>query len=103
MISRHWCGIAKAKEAEHYIEHLRNETFPRLASIDSFLGGTILKRTIGDGVEFRIMTTWRSLEAVKEFAGESLDVAVVPPEVEEMMIEYDEHVVHYEVVAVDQV
>ena len=100
MISRHWKGVAKPDEADRYIEHLRRETFPRLSNIDGFVGASILRRRTTRGVEFLIVTTWRSLEAIHNFAGESAQVAVVPPAVQALMIEYDREVVHYEVVDV---
>jgi heme-degrading monooxygenase HmoA len=100
MISRHWRGIAKPDEAENYIAHLQADTFPKLASIDGFCGASILRRANANGIEFLIVTTWRSVEAIRQFAGESTHVAVVPALVQAMMIEYDKEVVHYEIVDV---
>ena len=97
MISRHWKGLAKVDEAENYIEHLRSETFPKLAEIDGFIDASILSRTIQRGIEFLIVTRWHSIESIKNFAGESAEVAVVPAKVQAMMLEYDKEVVHYEI------
>jgi heme-degrading monooxygenase HmoA len=99
MILRHWRGIAKAQEAEHYIHHLKTETFPRLAKIDGFIRASILRRTAPQGIEFLIITFWESLQAIQDFAGETATVAVVPAEVQAMMVEYDREVSHYEVTA----
>jgi hypothetical protein len=98
MIERHWTGIAKTEAADHYIQHLLNDTFPRLAAMAGFVRSTILKRTVGKGVEFRIITTWHSLDAIRQFAGDNPEVAVVPPAAQKMMVEYDATVAHYEVV-----
>ena len=98
IIARHWKGVAKEAEAENYIEHLMSETFPALRKIDGFIDASILNRTTADGVEFLIITRWRSMDAIKQFAGESPNIAVVPPVVQTMMIEYDNEVAHYEVV-----
>ena len=98
MISRHWRGVAKPDEADNYIKHLQNDTIPRLATIDGFCEASILRRTTTRGVEFLIVTTWQSEEAIRGFAGDSMRVAVVPPLVQAMMIEYDKEVVHYEIV-----
>ncbi len=97
-ISRHWKGIAKLEEADHYIHHLRSDTFPELARIERFIKASILKRPVGEGTEFLIVTTWRSIEAIRKFAGESAGTAVVPPSVQAMMVEYDREVTHYEIV-----
>jgi heme-degrading monooxygenase HmoA len=98
MISRQWRGLAKPSCAEAYVEHLRTETFPALAKIAGFVGASILRRTVADGVEFVIVTRWDSLEAVRAFAGPDAEVAVVPANVHDMMIDYDRVVRHYEVV-----
>ena len=38
------------------------------------------------------------MEAIDEFAGREPDIAVVPEKVQEMMVDYDRSVRHYEVV-----
>ena len=98
VISRHWKGIARLEEADNYIDHLQNETFPSLSKLDGFIGASILRRTTEKGAEFLIVTKWRSMEAIRQFAGGTAHVAVVPAVVQEMMIEYDREVTHYEVI-----
>jgi heme-degrading monooxygenase HmoA len=98
MISRQWRGLAKTTCAEAYVEHLRRETFPAIAKISGFMGASILRRTVPDGIEFLVVTEWASLDAVRAFAGKNAEQAVVPAEVHNMMVEYDRVVRHYEVV-----
>lgn len=98
MIERHWGGLAQQAQASNYIAHLREETFPALAAIAGFVDACILKREVERGVEFLIVTRWRSMEAIAQFAGQNVDAAVVPAKVQQMMIEYDRSVRHYEVV-----
>lgn len=98
MISRNWRGLAKAEEADNYIRHLQKDTFPQLSHIPGFVSASILCRPIAQGVEFVIVTTWESMDAIRQFAGESEDVAVVPLAVQAMMVEYDAMVAHYEIV-----
>jgi hypothetical protein len=49
-------------------------------------------------VEFLIVTRWTSLAAIRKFAGDDVTTAVVPAEVQAMMIEYDRKVRHYEII-----
>ncbi len=98
MISRHWKGIAKPGQAEAYVHHLKSDTFPKLSAIPGFIRASILRRDVGAGTEFQVVTLWNSLDVIKAFAGERPDVAVVPATVQTMMARYDSHVVHYEVV-----
>jgi len=97
MISRHWKGIAKPGFAERYVNHLKDETFPQLASIPGFVRATILRRELGAGTEFQIVTLWDSLGSVEAFAGAHVEDAVVPSAVQAMMIDYDRSVAHYEI------
>jgi antibiotic biosynthesis monooxygenase (ABM) superfamily enzyme len=98
VISRQWHGIARSERAEDYIRHLRTETFPALQNIPGFVDASILRRTVGSGVEFQIVTRWESIDAITRFAGADWEVSVVPLQVVEMMIEYDTRAKHFEVV-----
>lgn len=98
MISRHWRGLAQINQAQNYAEHLRTDTFPALRSLSGFVSASILSRRLGDGIEFLVVTRWRALDDIARFAGADLEAAVVPPEVAQMMIDYDRRVKHYEVV-----
>ena len=98
MIARHWRGLAKREHAQAYVEHLRSDTFAQLARLAGFVDASILRRDVGRGVEFLIVTRWKSAAAIRAFAGSDAEVAVVPPGVQRMMVEYDERARHYEVV-----
>src|SRR5688572_29134401 len=97
MISRHWKGIAKPGQAEAYVHHLQSETLPKLATIPGFVRALILERAVEAGTEFQIVTVWDTLAAIQVFAGTDIEVAVVPPPVQGMMVSYDSTVQHYEV------
>ena len=98
MISRQWRGLAKSSQADKYVEHLRQETFPKLKEIPGFVSASILRRSVPNGVEFLIVTTWESIDAIQGFAGTDVETAVVPPRVQKMMVEYDNRVRHYQIV-----
>src|SRR5918995_2096603 len=97
MISRHWTAVAKPGQADAYRRHLLRETFPQLATIPGFMRAAVLSRSVPGGTEFRIVTEWESLEAIRAFAGSRVEAAVVPPQVQELMASYDSEVVHYEI------
>jgi heme-degrading monooxygenase HmoA len=98
MISRHWKGVCRRERADAYIHHLRSETFPALTTIAGFVRASILRRDVRDGIEFQIVTVWESLDAIKAFAGEDAEVAVVPSVARAMMVEFEPRATHYEVV-----
>jgi heme-degrading monooxygenase HmoA len=98
VIARHWKGTVKPGRAEDYVAHLREQTLPTLASIAGFRGAQILRREVPEGTEFRIVTEWESLEAIRAFAGDRVEEAVVPAAAQVLMVDYDRTVTHYEVV-----
>jgi heme-degrading monooxygenase HmoA len=98
MIERHWKGIAKKERSNEYIHHLRDDTFKQLADMKGFISARILKRDINAGIEFLVVTEWETIDAIKQFAGTNLEMAVVPQLVQEIMVSYDHIVSHYEVV-----
>jgi heme-degrading monooxygenase HmoA len=98
MISRHWRGVTRTAEADNYVRHLEQNIFPQFTRMAGFLSATILRRQVAAGVEFCVVTVWQSMEAIRQFSGETSDVAVVPQEVQAMMVDFDRTVAHYEVV-----
>lgn len=98
MIARHWRGIAHSAQGNNYIEHLRTDTFPKLASLDGFIKASILTREIEVGTEFLVITIWQSLDSIRAFAGEDAELAVVPDLVRTMMISYDQQARHYQII-----
>jgi heme-degrading monooxygenase HmoA len=97
MISRHWRGLARPERADDYVEHLRTETLRGLARIPGFVDASILRRPLESAVEFLIVTRWHSREAIEQFAGGDIEAAVVPAAVQDMMLDFDRTVRHYEV------
>jgi heme-degrading monooxygenase HmoA len=96
MIGRLWRGWTTAALAPGYVAHLRDSTFPELERIDGYEGAYALRRD-GAEVEFAVLTLWRSLDAVKAFAGDDHEVAVVPPDAQRVLTRFDRTVTHYEV------
>jgi heme-degrading monooxygenase HmoA len=98
VISRQWRSLAHPNRAEDYVNHLRTETFPALRKIPGFVDASILSRPFGAGIEFLIVTRWKSIDALAKFAGSDPEAAVVPARAADMMIEYDRRARHFEVV-----
>ena len=99
VIARVWRGKAQAATADAYVGHLQTVVFPELREMDGFKSAHVLRRDDADGVTFVVMTLWASREAIQRFAGEDLERAVVPPEAQALLDEWQERVEHYEVVA----
>jgi heme-degrading monooxygenase HmoA len=100
MISRIWRGWTSHENADAYEKLLRSEIFQGIAarSIQGYQGIHLLRRDVDDGVEFVTLMWFDSLDAVRAFAGEDYEVAVVPPEARQLLSRFDSHSVHYEVI-----
>ena len=98
MIARSWRGVTKVGAADDYIRHLQTKVLPELQRIPGHRGASVLRKDLGEGVEFVVLTYWDSMDAIRQFAGDTPEVAVVPPEARALMREFDEAVRHYDVV-----
>jgi len=98
MIVRSWQGFAADKNADAYVQHLRKDVLSVLDGIPGYQGIQILRRAVGDEVGFVVLTTWASMDAIRRFAGDRPEVAVVAPTARAVLSRWDEEVHHYEVV-----
>ena len=95
MIARMWRGRATPEAARHYVTHVTGSVFPKLASIAGHRGATVLTRDSGGDVEFLVVTYWDSMDAIREFAGPTPDVAVVEPAARAILSSFDDTVHHF--------
>jgi len=97
VIGRIWHGWTVPENADAYEALLRSEVLPGIDRVEGFRGAHLLRRDAGDEVEFVTLTVFDSLEAVRAFAGEDYEVAVVPPEARKLLARFDERSEHYEI------
>ena len=62
-------------------------------------GVRVLRRTSNGVTEYLLTTLWDSIDAIKAFAGEDYERARYYPEDDEYLLEREEFVTHYEVLA----
>ena len=100
MISRIWHGWTTRENAAAYERLLRSEILPGIAErkIRGLRGAHLLKREVPEGVEFVTILWFESLNAVREFAGEDYENAVVPEKVRRLLRRFDVRSAHYETV-----
>jgi len=94
MIARLWRGRASTpKDADAYQRHVTSRVLPELKGIPGYRSAQVLRR----GEEFLVITFWESMDAIRRFAGEDPERAVVEPEARAVLAEFDDVVRHYEV------
>lgn len=98
MINRMWHGWTTRANADAYERLLREEVLPGIHRVKGFNGAQLLRREAGEEVEFVAITQFASLEALREFAGEDYEAAVISPEAHKLLSHFDARAAHYETV-----
>jgi heme-degrading monooxygenase HmoA len=96
MISRIWHGWTKGEDADEYEGMLKAEVLPGIHRIKGFRGAYLLRRQVGADVEFCTITMFEDLAAVRAFAGEDYEKAVIHGPARRLLIKFDERSKHYE-------
>jgi heme-degrading monooxygenase HmoA len=100
MIARMWHGWTTAENADAYENLLKEEIFPGIAAkkVPGYHGIRLLRRSVSPNeVEFVTLMWFDSWQAVKQFAGEDHEQAVVPPKARAVLSRFDQRSLHYEV------
>lgn len=100
MIVRFWHGRVPTPRALPYREFLNRRAVPDYRSVPGNLSVHILERADGDITHFVTMSFWESFDAIKSFAGNDVNTAKYYPEDKDYLLEFEPHVVHYEVVGI---
>ena len=109
MIARIWTARTTRERAPAYAEHLRTHVFARLTEIEGYERAMLLQRPSappatgapGSEVEVQVITFWRSLEAIRTFAGDDVEAAVVTDTAAALLTDFDRRAKHFEVVLRD--
>lgn len=99
MISRIWHGWTEPQNADAYESLLKEEIFVGIQNrqIAGYRGIHLFRRQLGEEVEFITVMWFDSIEAIRAFAGDDYEVAVVPPKARALLARFDERSQHYEV------
>jgi heme-degrading monooxygenase HmoA len=101
MIVRLWSARTSEVQSLRYVEHFSSSVLPKLRGSSGYAGASVLIRQANDEVEILVATGWKSHEAIREFAGEDFEAAVVADEAAALLSEFDRRVRHYELVIME--
>ncbi len=93
-------GVGAAATADDYQHHYETEVSEHLRLVSGFRGARLLRQEDGQEVMFTSIAFFTSLDAVRGFAGDDYEVAVVEEAARLALSRWDERVSHHEVVAV---
>lgn len=100
MIARIWRGWAPQATADDYQRHYESDVSRHLHGVSGFRGARLLRQDQGSEVMFTSVTFFTSVDAVRGFAGEDYEQAVVDEPARRALSRWDERVSHHDV-AVD--
>ena len=100
MICRLWRGWTTLENADTYQRIVHTEVIPGIEArnIPGFRHIDLMKRDLGDEVEFQTLMWFDSLDAIRAFMGEDYAVSHVPPQARAVLKRFDSHAAHYEVI-----
>ncbi len=101
-IKRIWHGWTTRDNADVYQELLKAEIFPGIEAMEipGYRGIELLRRDLGDEVEFVTMMTFDSIASVIAFQGEDYERAHVPAAAQRVLSRWDPRSIHFEIEAV---
>lgn len=99
MIYRMWHGRTARTRADEYAQFLKERAIPDYRSVPGNLDVTVLRRDDGEVTHFLTVTKWSSEDAIRGFAGSDVLKAKYYPEDRDFLLEFEEEVQHFDVVA----
>src|SRR5262245_22087136 len=99
-ICRLWRGWTTADNADAYEHVVRGEVIPGIEArkIPGFRHIDLMRRDLGDEVEFQTLMWFDSLDSIRSFMGEDYAVSHVPPQAQAVLKRFDERATHFEVI-----
>ena len=97
VIARVWHGVVPRSKGAKYLAYLKRTGVRDFSRTPGNLGATIWTRSTGKNIEFVIISRWRSMEAIRRFAGGDAGRARYYPKDSEFLLGLEPRVKHYRV------
>lgn len=100
MICRLWRGWTSPANAGAYEAVVRGEVIPGIEAraIPGFRRIDLMRRALGDEVEFQTLMWFDSLDSIRAFIGEDYAVSHVPAAARALLSRFDDRAAHFEVI-----
>jgi heme-degrading monooxygenase HmoA len=99
MIARIWSGTVRTADADDYAGYIRDTGFAAYGETPGNRGAWLLRRDdVGAATtEFITLSLWETVDAIRAFAGDEIEAAVLYPEDERYLVDGGTDIRHYEV------
>jgi heme-degrading monooxygenase HmoA len=100
MIARIWKGWVRTEDRAAYVDYIERTGMAEYRSTPGNQGAWMLVRDVGeDRTEIVTLSFWASRDAIRGFAGDDIERAVLYPEDDRYLVDRERTVTHYEVLA----
>jgi antibiotic biosynthesis monooxygenase (ABM) superfamily enzyme len=98
MIKRIWHGYTTPERADEYEQLLRSEVMKEIEgkNIPGLRRFEVLRRPLGDEIEFITIMEFETLDSVKAFVGEDYEACYVPAAARAVLKRFDTRSQHYD-------
>lgn len=97
MIARIWSGAVRTTDADEYAGYIRETGFAEYGRTPGNRGAWLLRRDDKATTEFITLSLWETVDAIRAFAGEDIEAAVLYPEDQRYLIDGESRITHYDV------
>jgi heme-degrading monooxygenase HmoA len=98
MIARIWSGTVRSADAADYADYIRATGFAEYGRTPGNRGAWLLQGERGATTEIIALSLWDSTAAIRAFAGDDIEAAVLYPEDERYLVDGRSTIAHFEVV-----
>jgi antibiotic biosynthesis monooxygenase (ABM) superfamily enzyme len=96
VITRLWRGWTAPENANAYQRFLLEDLFPSMSDIPGFRGADVLRRDEPGEVAFVTLTRFDTLDAIRAFAGNDYETAVLEPTARALLSRYEDRAQHFD-------
>jgi len=101
-ILRRWTARTTEAQLRKYLDHFSQNVVPELRRVPGYFGANLSLRRLKSEIEIIVETIWRSLDAIRAFAGSDLEAAVVSEDAATLLTTFDRRVLHSEIALTDR-
>jgi heme-degrading monooxygenase HmoA len=96
-IMREWRGVIRRRQRDEYVGYIKDTGLDDYRATPGNLGAAIAVRDLDDErTEVITLSWWVSLDAIRAFAGDEIELARYYPKDDEYLLERPRTVKHYE-------